>query len=207
MEAIVSRKDINDYSFTESLAYDYIIALQALHAETQVDEDILERLRKAGLYSNNKLRVFNYKKKGKSYTISPEVRRLFKIWSYEETAAPTWFKRKHQVEAMQLLVDRYGYERMRNVIYILVPIGNEEDYISSILNPQELLDKYGKHYTNRFKSEDLFNKHKELMSRRAKELQELDKNFQHLCTNTLNTNKKKPQSLTASNRKEQYSHT
>lgn len=65
MKALISKKNINDYSFNNELAGKYIFALQQLHSGGTIPFEIQMELKRAGLYSNDKLRVFNYKKEKK----------------------------------------------------------------------------------------------------------------------------------------------
>ena len=62
MKALTSKKNINEYTFSDECAAHYIYALQLLHAGKDMDGEFVSTLKKAGLYSNGKLRVFNYKK-------------------------------------------------------------------------------------------------------------------------------------------------
>jgi len=185
MKVLISRNNINDYTFDTETSVAYVHALKILHSEDTDVDDLSEYhksiLRKAGLYSDGKLRVFNYKKpKKEGYTISPQVKRMFNLWALEELSAQTWFKNKTFVESMELLISKYGVEAIQKAVHILVPIGNQHEYIKTIRNPQQLLNNYGKPYVERFKSEDLFTKNTEFINRRKQELQQWNQSSNHI---------------------------
>lgn len=174
MKALISKKNINDYDFTLEISFAYVLMLKVLHGGgnlLEMHNHYLDILSKAKLYKDGKLRVFNYKNpKVNGFTISKEVKSLIVLWKFEELAAQTWFKNKTFIEALQMLVDKNGIEMMRKAVYILIPIGNDEEYIKTIRNPQQLLYNFGKIYINRFKSEGLFKKHKDIINKKTKEL-------------------------------------
>jgi len=171
MEATISKTNINKYEVDHHTAGLYFYALQALHDGRDIGEHSIDKLTKAGLYSNGKLRVFNYKRPKSGYSVSPEVKNLFMLWGKKELAAATWYKNKTFVEAMQILVDAHGLSRMQNTIHILVPLGNKHTYISTIRNPQQLLANYGEEYKDRFTSEGVLKENQNFINTRKRELQ------------------------------------
>jgi len=171
MKPLISRNNINDYKFDTETCVAYIHALQMLHSDQEIDLVCQATLRKAKLYGEDKLRVFNYKRaKRAGYSLSKEVKGLFMLWGLEELSATTWMRNKTLVESMQLLVNKYGVEMMQKAIHILVPMGNEHEYIKTIRNPKQLLDNYGEPYIERFKSENLFKSKSKFIEERKQEL-------------------------------------
>jgi len=175
MKALISQKNITEYNFTDEVSIAYIKALIELNGGEPVDEQSLSLLKKAKLYKNDKLRVFNYKKPNPNkYTISDEVKKVFRVWQIQEPAAKQWYRNKTFVEACQEMIDIHGLEKVLNVVHILVPIGNKEEYIKTIRNPQQLLSVYGNGslYVDRFRKQGLFDKYKKEMIIRQKQIKD-----------------------------------
>lgn len=152
IEFTISKKPITDYEFDVNTSYVYIQALQAMVRGDELDDIAKQTLKKKGLYTNGKLRVFNFKRgKKNTFTISEEVKSLIGLWNMEEPSAVLWYKNKTFVESLQILVNRYGFERIAKVIAVLVPLGNRAEYVKNIRNPQQLIMNYGDAYISQLK--------------------------------------------------------
>lgn len=178
MEPLISLKKITEFTFDTEICVTYIKALKCLESGCDIDDTQKSILKKAGLYKDSKLRVFNHKRKKKNgYTIPPLVKKLFLLWGLEEPSAAMWYKNKTFVESAKILIGRYGFEMIAKTVHVLIPIGNSHQYIRTIRNPQELLSNYGKPYIDRFKAENVFESQKRIINSRKEELNQFIESY------------------------------
>jgi hypothetical protein len=172
MKALISKKNINDYTFTDEVSVAYINALRELFNSGEIDDETKDILSKAKLFKDDKLRVFNYKKpKTNTFKISSDVKRLLVLWSMHNISAKTWFKNKTYVEYLQMMVDKHGLEKMQKIVYVIIPLGNDTPMVKTIENPFDLLSAIDTGYIQNAKAQGVFNDNKEIIKRKLLELE------------------------------------
>lgn len=184
MKALIGQKKITEYEFNDQLAGQYIYALQQLHSGGEIPHEIQQSLKKAGLYSSSdgvgKLRVFNYKKPKAEmdYLLSNEIK--FMIPGFDSAESMLWYKPrfKFQREALQALIDKYGFRKSCYLIYVMIPAAKGVEYVPQISNPSELLSKLSRFSDSYQKSEIKKNK-KSLIVKLTSELENKLKQYDY----------------------------
>lgn len=180
MKALYSQKNIMDFDFTTETCVYYIDALKCLHNDLGLDEHKCEHLRSKGLYKDDKLRVFNYKKPKQSHLkVDNDIR--FLIGLFNHPAVPTWYKpaMKFERDALRAMIDRYGLRKTAYIIYVMTPVADREkyDFIPDISTPSKLLNK-AQSFSLRYKQEQIGEKEKKKVMQRTKLLEIQLKSFE-----------------------------
>jgi len=181
MKALISKKSITEYQFSEQIAGRYIHALQALHSGDEIDDFTSKVLHKAKLYSlsTKQLRVFNYKRpknKAQDYLLSQEIK--FLIPGFDSIESPLWYKPRFKFhrEALDLLINKYGFRKACYLVYVMIPSAKGVEFVSQISNPTELLSKLAK-FSHQYQKEEISKNNKLLVNKLTEELEKKLKNY------------------------------
>jgi hypothetical protein len=173
MKALISQKNINEYEFNSTIAVAYIKALKVLHSDGDISTDIKDVLTSAGLYKDDKLRVFNYKKPktdSGDYLLSKEVRFLIPCFSSPENSL--WYKPrfKYQREAIDVLLKRYGFRKTAYLVCVMLPASIGVEYVPQISDPAGLLSKLSS-FNTQYQKQEVSKINKLLVNSLTKELE------------------------------------
>ena len=174
MKALISQKNINDYNFTEELAFKYIKILGYLHSGLDVQPEhmhYLDDLKRAGLYKDDKIRVFNYKKeKKKGESIGQDIKFLISLFDNPESSL--WFtpRFKYERDALKVMKDKYGLRKTAYLIFVMTYAAEGYDYIADISSPSKLINK-AKSFSKQYVDQQIGQKEKKKVMDRTRLLE------------------------------------